>query len=253
MNSAGYGMKIASGIVLLLSCYAMGAVADFEDMPLAAESYWNGSEGSGGFVSGGAFFSNNYSDQWGSWDGFAYSNRTDTQTSGLAGQYTAIAGGGQGGSANYGVGYIGYSEPPRVVLDTAMQLDGMYVTNVAYPYYSMRDGDAFSKKFGIDDSDWFLLTVTGKDSAGAVTGIQEFYLADFRLEDAGAGHIVDSWEFVDLSSLGAVKSLEFGMSSSDVGQWGMNTPGYFAIDTVVPEPATVALLGLGWVLARRRD
>jgi hypothetical protein len=41
-----------------------------------------------------------------------------------------------------------------------------------------------------------------------------------------------------------VKSLEFGLSSSDSGQYGMNTPAYFAMDhlTLVPEPASLVLL-----------
>ena len=44
------------------------------------------------------------------------------------------------------------------------------------------------------------------------------------------------------------------MSSSDTGSYGMNTPAYFAMDslTTVPEPMTIALLGLGGLLATRR-
>ena len=234
---------------------ALAAVADFEDLALSPESFWNGSDGSGGFTSGRAFFANNYDTLWGSWDGFAYSNLTDTAASGYAAQYNAIAGGGQGGSANYAIGYIGWIAPPAVVLDTAQVLDGLYVTNNNYAYYSMLDGDMFAKKFGGpsgDEPDWFLLSITGKDAAGDVTGVVEFYLADFRFADSALGYIVSDWTWVDLSPLGTVKRLEFAMSSSDVGAFGMNTPGYFAIDTLVPEPTTWLLLGVGVPLLRRR-
>jgi hypothetical protein len=61
----------------------------------------------------------------------------------------------------------------------------------------------------------------------------EFYLADFRFENNGEDYIVDTWEYVDLSSLGVVNKLEFSLGSSDVGAWGMNTPAYFVIDTIV--------------------
>ncbi|MBR5101496.1 MAG: Ig-like domain-containing protein [Muribaculaceae bacterium] len=35
---------------------------------------------------------------------------------------------------------------------------------------------------------------------------------------------------MDLTSLGTVSSVMFTLSSSDVGQWGMNTPGYVCVD-----------------------
>ena len=56
---------------------------------------------------------------------------------------------------------------------------------------------------------------------------------------------------IDLSELGEVAGLQFCMSSSDVGQWGMNTPGYFVMDTMIPEPASLILLGLGALIAAK--
>ncbi len=222
-------------ILAITSVSTAAEIANFDDLSLEPESYWNGSDGSGGFASGGAFFRNNYNFGWYSWDGFAYSNITDTTTGGMAGQYNCITGTGQGDSANYAIGYIGWAEPPTVTFSAAM-INGLYVTNNNYAYYSMLNGDEFAKKFGGDNSndpDWFLLTITGKDALGVVTGAVEFYLADFRFEDNSEDYIVDSWEYVDTSSLGVVNRLEFFLSSSDVGDWGMNTPAYFVIDTIV--------------------
>ena len=227
--------------VLTIAGAAKAAMVTFDDLILPAESYWNGSDGSGGFTSGGAHFGNNYNADWVSWDGFSYSNLTDAAMQGIAAQYNAIAGSGQNGSANYAVAYIGWATPPTMTLEEPGFVAGLYVTNSNYAYYSMLYGDAFAKKFGGaggDEPDWFKLTITGRDIDGNAAGTVDFYLADYRFEDNGKDYIVDTWRYVDLTPLGEVVNLEFALSSSDVGDWGMNTPGCFAIDTIVYEPSS---------------
>jgi hypothetical protein len=244
--------------LLILAGPVGAALVTFEDLRLPAESYWNGADRAGGFHSGGAFFKNTYDRneeaEW--WDGFAYSNLTDIHLEGAAGQYSAIAGGGQDGSATYGVAYIGWLEPPTITLHTPQTLPGLYVTNNNYVYYDMLRGGLFSKQFGGPtgtDPDWLKLSITGQDATGSPTGTVDFYLADFRFADSSQDYIVDSWQFVDLTSLGEVKTLQFALTSSDMHPaYGMNTPAYFCLDTIVPEPATVVLLALGALFAVRR-
>ena len=248
-------LRVMRGLVAVLLLGVCGLVkaeqiANFEDLALEKGSYWNGSDGSGGFASGNAHFSNSFTD-WGggvtSWDGFAYSNMTDTTSRGMDGQYNAITGCGQGGSANYAVGYAGWITLPTMVLNEPTIVSGLYVTNNNYAYYSMLYGGDYgygrAKKFGSDD--WFLLTMIGKDAAGVETGRCYFYLAE-------GTDIVNDWRYVNLASLGVVKSVEFSLDSSDkTGGW-LNTPGYFVIDTVVPEPATFVLLTFAGMIGLRR-
>jgi hypothetical protein len=239
-------MRFRNCICLILVSVIAGAaqaeIATFDELILLPETYWNGSDQAGGFTSSSAFFSNNFTD-WGggvtSWEGFSYSNITDTTTQGLPGQYNAVTGEGQGGSPNYAICFVGWTEPPTVTLDTAGTVYGLYVTNNNTTYYSLLHSSAPAKKFGGttgNDPDFFLLTITGKDADGVITGIVDFYLADYRFDDNSMDYIIDTWEYIDLTSLGQVKTLEFSLSSSDNGDFGINTPTYFALDTIIFQP-----------------
>ena len=240
---------MAIGLWLLPGVARSASIATFDDKSLAADSYWNGSDSSGGFFSGGMTFPNSFTDWgggWVSWSGWAYCNKTDTTTAGFGNQYSAIAGIGAQGSSNYGVAYndVG-GDPATVTLPLATTVLGAYFTNTTYAYLSMRDGDSYAKKFV--DGDWFLLEITGLDADGNPTAGSpvDCYLADYR---SGKTYLANTWDWVDLTSLGDnVCSLQFDLSSSDVGSFGMNTPGYFAMDglTIVPEPSTVAMLAGG--------
>jgi hypothetical protein len=257
------------GALAFAASNATAAVADFDDLtpdtPYAGPgdgAYWNGSDGSGGVTTGGVHFANSYNQTYGCWDSWAYSNTTDTTTPGFMNQYSAYTGGAFSGT-NYGVYFAPWTPAPTVTAAAPCTFEGMYVANTTYAALSMLNGDSPAKKFGGesgDDEDWFLLTITGKDGNGQTTGTVDFYLADFRFENNAQDYIVENWCYVDLTPLGDnVKCLEFGLSSSDNGGYGMNTPAYFALDslTVVPEPSTVALLAFasifGLLAARRHS
>ncbi|MCL5282416.1 MAG: DUF4465 domain-containing protein [Planctomycetes bacterium] len=247
LRIADCGLRIC--IVTLLWAAVSGAgIVTFDELPLAPDSYWNGADGAGGFTNGEVRFANHYNADWAFWDGFAYSNRSDPNLADLPAQYNAIAGGGQAGSANYAVAYIGWEMLPTLTLPTPQVLSGLYVTNDSYTYYAMLRGSPFSKKFGGptgNEEDWFKLTITGKDATGKVTGTIDFYLADFRFADNTKDYLLDSWAFVGLRPLGRVKSLEFSLTSSDAGAFGMNTPAYFCLDSLISDPAPVEPAGPG--------
>ena len=211
-------------------------------------SYWNGSDGSGGFTSRGARFNNSYDSTYGDWSGWAYSNVNNTTDGTWNNQYAAYAGTGGSGSGNYGVAYVGDptfgGEVPTVTIPAGEKVQSAMITNTTYTALTMLNGDpyGFSTPFGPDD--WFLLSITGENAADNPIRSVDFYLAR-------NGSIVDTWEPVDLSSLSAAKSLRFTLTSSDTGAYGMNTPAYFAMDDLTfeptPEPSTLALLSAGGV------
>jgi len=239
-------------------------IIDFSDLSLSPESFYNGADEAGQFSSNGAQFNNHFDSEYGTWGGWAYSNITDSATAGWGNQYAAITGSGFGTNEIYAVGYYDTYTPaiPRIDLGNNTALSGIQVTNTAYAYYSMRDGDDFAKKFGGangDDPDFFRLTITGLDANENQTGSIDFFLADYRFSDNSLNYIVDEWEWVDLSSFGSqTRYLTFDLESSDTSVYGSNTPAYFALGevAVIPEPSTWALVGglfaIGALCFRRR-
>ncbi len=208
-------------------------VATFEDLKLAPETFWNGSDGSGSFKSGEFTFYNSFDAQWNSWSGFAYSDMTDVTTSGYQNQYSAITGIGCLGSANYAVCYP--VPTAEIELSASGKTNGFYVTNSTYAYLSMKNGDAFAKKFGGlsgNDPDYFKLIIEALDPAGQPVDTVNFYLADFRFADNTQDYILNKWTWVDLSKLKEAKKLRFSLVSSDNSFGYMNTPGYFCIDNL---------------------
>lgn len=217
-------------------------MARLDDLELEEEGFYNGLDEAGSFTSGSVTFYNSYDTEYESWDGFAYSNMTDITTPGYENQYSAIVGGGAQDSENYAVAYVSdFSTfgPPTLEIGDGTEtttLAGLHVTNTTYAYLSMLDGDDYSKQFGGEtgeDPDWFLLTIHGFDESGAEVGTVEVYLADYQSDVADEDYILDDWTWVDLSSLGAVASLQFTLTSSDMGDYGMNTPAYFALDSIL--------------------
>lgn len=260
-------LGIASAL-LALPLVASANILTYSDLTLSEGSFWNGSSGAGSFTSGGSTYYNSYDTQYFSWSGFAYSNRTNTAAAGVGAQYTSVTGGGLSSTgvnapgAIYAVGdYSAYNSQPSLLklgAAAAASLDGLYVTNSLYAAKSMQNGDSFAKKFNAADKDWFMLTIEGLNAANQSTGSVDVYLADFRSENAAEHFILSDWLYVNLESLGIdTQYLSFTMSSSDVGEYGINTPTYFVIGglAAVPEPSTVAavlsLATLGVVLLRR--
>ena len=222
------------------SLFSQQNVGDFENLTLSSESYWDGSDMSGlhnnsvfttTFSSGDYNFSNSYDTTWGAasgyWSsGWVYSNMTDSTTSGYTNQYSAKPGGGHPiGGANYAIG-----KPNSTIVFNNPDGLSININNSTYAANSMRDGDAFAKKFTNADQDYFKLHIYGY-SNGSITDSTEFFLADFTHADSTLDYIVTDWQYVELLP-GPYDSVSFNLSSSDVGAFGMNTPAYFCIDNV---------------------
>ena len=74
------------------------------------------------------------------------------------------------------------------------------------------------------------MTVYSHNQTNDILDSAIVYLADFRSADTLEHFIIDSWEDVNINLMGS--KLSFKLTSSDNGDFGMNTPGYFAIDNI---------------------
>lgn len=258
---------LVAALLLSLAGSARAGTLDFEDLglnlPIDGNAFYDGRSAfdagdpdATAFGSQGATFANDFDDFGGGccWQGWAYSQTTDTTTGGPGNQYSAVPGSGVAGSATYGVGYTGgvegVTDIVKITLDQQREVSGAWFTNTTWAARSMQNGDSFAKQYGGasgDDPDFLALTISGFDAGGGLTGAVEFLLADYRFADNALDYVVLDWEFVDLTSLGAVASLDFTIASSDLAFGFINTPAYFAMDDllIVPEPGTGLLLGLG--------
>ena len=207
-------------------------VATFENIDIPEEGHMSISEEEDEerteFVSGDFEFATGCDSYYKSWWFFGYANQTDVTYTTLDDQFKNVVGGGYDGSDNYGVAYVSewYGPCNVTLLTEPAVVPGFYITNSSYAYNSMTVGDYYAKKF--EKGDWFKLTITGYDANDEVTGTKEYYLADLR--DETTAYIINDWRYVDLSGLGKVAKLGFELSSSDTGDWGMNTPAYFCFD-----------------------
>ena len=183
-----------------------------------------------------------------SWEGFTISRSTDTLLSHEAfypdHQWGVMAGGGvTGKSTPYILGYfLEYTENSldshicEIEFTHADEIEaiGCYVCNSPYTTKCIVDGFMYARKF--TKGDYCTLTAHGVNAEGEDCGTVVYYMADYRDEDSTKWILNSNWDWMDLSKLGAVKSIYFTMETTDVGDFGANTTFYFGLDQITIRP-----------------
>ncbi|MFM8497771.1 MAG: DUF4465 domain-containing protein [Planctomycetia bacterium] len=253
-------------LMIALNVAARADVVTFESLTLPPSSYANGNPGnlspgssvSVPFLFGGVAFANTFGIDatWGFayWNGFAISNIVNTTDGTWTNQYAAKPGGGHL-SANYAVAY---SSAATIMFPEPVVVSGLRIANTTYAYAIMTEPDPNGFSVPLGQGGWFSVTATGSRN-GVMVASEEFFLADLRGADPIG--VRGGWNWFDLGGLGLIDSLAFSFAGSDVGEYGLNTPAYFAMDDLtfaVPEPGAAVLLACGVVAglvarwARRR-
>lgn len=248
--------KTITSLSLALSIFTMTAqttVADFETFTLSANSAYSPTT-STSFQTSNATFQYEWDNSFSYWSaGFSYTNKYDSITAGYTNLYGVRALKGYSNSATY---VIGQDESTIKLATPHKIINGFYITNTTYAYKSMASGDAFARKFGDTTGtgsgttiaqgsypDFFKVVVKGYTNGALKNDSVTIFLANFTFTNNAQDFILDSWQYVNTSSMGEVDSVQFFMRSSDVGPFGINTPLYFALDnfeTSIPNPVGMA-------------
>lgn len=165
---------------------------------------------------------------WGMGEGFTYTSCTNDTLAGSS-NLSAITKKGLKTNA-YFTAYTGGSIYGSLAAEISFK-DGKaynakecYVTNCVSAYLAIKDHNpgpmGSVKEWTANDK--FTLTITGYNDAVKTASV-DFLLADGL-------NIVNTWQQVDLTTLGKVTRIQFTLSSTDEGPWGINTPLYFCLD-----------------------
>jgi hypothetical protein len=203
------------------------SIVDFEDITIGEKGYVDSVGNTNQFDSKNFIFQCQYDTSYHSFSsGFALSTLKDTVTAGYENMYSVYAGIGGGDSKAF---VIGTNNAKIICPAKKPELTSVDITNTTYAALAMKDGYYVATKFS--KGDFFKLTIQGY-LGGVVKDSVEVYLADFRSENAADHFIQKSWKSVQLSKVSNTDSLVFKLTSSDNGLYGMNTPGFFALDNL---------------------
>lgn len=226
---------------IVVTVHGTAKVATFDDLYLPAESYWWGDtvpNYKNTFYSGSYSFANSMIPHSQTWGLFGYSNKTSTSFDPdqfITDQFNSVVGHGVNGSSNYAVVYPSHVMGHTMVVPTHKpqgdSIRGCYVTNNAWVKYVSLHGTGTDSKGKQDKytpfttGDWVKLTAKA-DNGKSVS----FYLADYRSSNPADHYLIESWQWLDLRSLGVVKNVTFTMDGNRHNQYGTTIPTYFCMD-----------------------
>ena len=171
-----------------------------------------------------------------SWEGFTISKVSQD----TANVFGCVANGGLAGVGTpYVIGYysswvtksLGYSSN-IILFDQEYYPEYVYICHNSNTMEAITNGGVFNAR-AFTENDTLTLIISALNSGMEETKSITYYLAV-------DGEKNDGWIKVPLTALGQAAGLSFRMTTTDIGQFGENTPMYFALDglTVNTEIAT---------------
>ena len=172
-----------------------------------------------------------YNEEYQYWGGFAVSKcfETDAAKGVFENQYSAFNTKAADGAWFLLYYYDSYSEPCDLIFKKSVMLNSVKLNLTTYTYASITDEDinTFARKF--EEGDYLKVVFTPLDSSEAPVGEGvECYVVDYR---HGKRFVADDWQTFPLGFV-ADGNVRVTIETSDVGEYGANTPLYICLDSL---------------------
>ena len=201
------------------------------------------------------------------WRGMGLSTMTNTSNTTYLNDMTSVTGTANSGSV-YGIicgdgtRNLAYNDSllPVIMFQPGVEIVSMAISTTVYSDFVMRYGDGFAEPGG-----WMNLLIYGINAEGQLV---DTFTQPLAWYEGNTYRTLNHWETISFEGYFAdVVELRFAFDSNEYSSWGLNYPAYFAFDDIVyryndgtsavPEPATLAvfglgLFGLGFARSRRR-
>ena len=171
------------------------------------------------------YFSN---EEYGYWGGFVQSKMfdADPQNGLYENQYSAFNTYAASGDSFLLYYYDSYNEPCDIVCLSKLELRSVKLNLTTYTYASITNEDINSFARAFTDGDYLKVVFTPyADDAPAGNGV-ECYVVDYR---DGKRFVADNWQEFTLN-LPVANRIRVTIETTDVGDWGANTPLYICMD-----------------------
>ena len=173
-----------------------------------------------------------YNEEYAYWGGFALSNVKDTDpANGLFANQYAVFNDSAASGENFLIYYYdSFNEPCDIVLKKPVHLSDVKLNLTTYTYASITNEaiNDFARAF--TDGDYLKVVFTAM-KGNEITGVDECYVVDFR---DGKRIMATDWTEYSLVNLGSdYDHVRVTIETTDIGEWGANTPLYIALDDLV--------------------
>ena len=170
-----------------------------------------------------------YNEEYAYWGGFVQSKVKDTDpANGLfVNQYAVYNSAAASGESFMLFYYDAYNEPCDIRLKKDVTLSEVKLNLTTYTYASITNEaiNDFARAF--DEGDYLKVVFTSM-KGNEVKGVEECYVVDFR---DGKREMATDWNEYLLTNLGeGYNRVRVTIETTDVGEWGANTPLYIAMD-----------------------
>lgn len=182
-----------------------------------------------GYANADMIFEHFYNEEYGYWGGFAQSTMCDADPkNGLyENQYSAYNTSAASGDSFLLYYYDSYNEPCDIVCMTQLEIKSVKLNLSTYTYASITNEDinVYAHEFNAGDYLKVVFTPLASDETPVGDSV-ECYVVDYR---DGKRFVADSWNKFDLN-LPTANRIRVTIVTTDIGEWGANTPLYICMD-----------------------